>query len=317
LKKHFLLINMVLLLTACAPSRLPTQTAVTPSGEPSWTPDVHTCTPIFVPTATSTPVLKTGSTLVRPKDEMLMVYVPEGAFSMGLNDSQVVQICREDGGLCPQGWFSDEMPVHQVRLDAFWIDRTEVTNGRYAACVLEGWCRAPAEAFSATRPQYYDAAQYADYPVVNVTWSDAQDYCAWAGARLPSEAEWEKAARGTDGRVYPWGNADPDCSLANYWSQACGEKDTWQAGSLPNGASPYGALDMAGNAWEWVNDRYQADYYFKSPQVNPSGPLDGELRVVRGGTRHFPRDILATSRNSYTAYGTDNELGFRCALSAP
>ena len=170
--------------------------------------------------------------------------------------------------------------THKVYLDAFWIDRTEVTNAMYAMCVLAKKCPVPNKTSSLKRSDYYSNPLYADFPVINVTWTYADAYCTWAGRRLPSEAEWEKAARGTEGKDYPWGNTMPGCSLLDY-SRCVG--DTVAVGSYPLGASPYGALDMAGNAWEWVNDWYSNTYYNDSLRNNPLGPASGNGRVVRGG----------------------------------
>jgi serine/threonine-protein kinase len=216
------------------------------------------------PTETLTPVrppaeANIGDTWTRPADGMVMVYVPAGEFLMGSSDA--------DG----QAWDS-EKPQHTVYLDAYWIDRTEVTNIQYRKCVEAGACR---------EPECWDEDNYApDQPVVCVSWDDAQDYAAWAGGRLPTEAEWEKAARGTDGRIYPWGNSAPNCDKVNY-SDCIGRPAV--VGSCLLGASPYGALDMAGNVWEWVADWYDEGYYARSPARNPQGPDSGDYRVVRGG----------------------------------
>ncbi len=165
----------------------------------------------------------------------------------------------------------DETPQHTVYLDAFWIDRTDVTNNMYASCVSTGACTAPISTTSSTSTiisSYYGNSAFDNYPVIWVTWYDATAYCKWAGRQLPTEAQWEKAARGTDGRIYPWGNTAPDDTLLNY-NASIG--DTTAVSSYLRGASPYGALDMAGNVWQWVNDWYSDTYYRSSSSSNPLG----------------------------------------------
>ena len=160
----------------------------------------------------------------------------------------------------------------------------------------------------------YRDPQFAKQPVSGVTWSQARDYAAWAGGRLPTEAEWEKACRGTDGRTYPWGNPDPTGDLLNFAETGLG---TWSTvGSYPGGASPYGALDMAGNVWEWTADRYDGAYYADSPRENPTGPATGDMRVLRGGSFHHDADYVrcAVRDGYYPDYGNDN-LGFRVVVS--
>jgi len=201
-----------------------------------------------------------GDTWTRPADGMVMVYVPAGEFLTGSGDADSQA-------------FNNEKLQHTVYLDGYWIDRTEVTNAQYRKCVEAGACQEP----GCWGVETLDAP---DQPVVCVSWDDALAYAAWAGGRLPTEAEWEKAARGTDGRIYPWGNSAPNCGKANY--SDCTRRPT-VVGSCPIGASPYGALDMAGNVWEWVADRYGAEYYARSPARNPQGPDAGDQRVLRGG----------------------------------
>jgi len=208
--------------------------------------------------------------------------------------------------------FANEQPLHTVYLDAFWIDRTEISNAKYRKCVESGPCRAPAACDWGTTT--YKDASGDDYPVACVSWSQARTYCEWAGARLPTEAEWEKAARGTDERTYPWGNSDPDCSRTQ--SADC-DGQTAPVGSKALGASPSGALDMAGNVWEWVSDWYDEDYYASAPTRNPQGPSAGTSRVLRGGSWYtYSSSLRAAHRTSATEDSATPTVGFRCAYSA-
>jgi len=212
---------------------------------------------------------------------------------------------------------------YRVYLDAFYIDKTEVTNAQYRACVEAGACNSPSDT------TYYDNADYAQHPVVYVGWDYADTYCRWAGKRLPTEAEWEKTARGTDGRIYPWGN-DLDCHKGNFDDEQeidnyvvsgglnCdGHVQTAPVGSFPAGASPYGALDMAGNVWEWVADQYSSDYYGHSPSRNPQGPDSGAKKVLRGGSwNNIEWKFRSAHRDGYHPMDIsvfDDNIGFRCA----
>ena len=209
-----------------------------------------------------------------------------------------------------QGW-PGQKPVHDVPLQAFWIDETEVTNRMYALCVDEGGCRPPLELTSYTRDPYYGIPEYHDFPVIHVSWEDATAYCLWAGRRLPSEAEWEMAARGTDGRLYPWGSQPPASDLANFFDVSFLE-DTVKAGSYPAGASPFGAVDMAGNAWEWTAD------WFKPYPGGDASAYDsyGEIyKVMRGGS--FVDTADATRRYPNDPQLQTHDIGFRCAAPAP
>ena len=222
------------------------------------------------------------------------VRVPEGSFLMG----------SESGA-------ADEKPVHRVQGSAFVMDRYEVTNARYHACVRAGACGAPSLSSSNSRTHYFDNPVFADYPVVLVSWKQAVKFCTFAGGRLPSEAEWERAAAGSDApRTYPWGDSPPDCSKANF--AGC-VGDTDRVGRRPAGQSPYGAFDMAGNVWEWTADWYDASYYRQSPSQDPVGPATGTLKVVRGGCWMSGENSLRTTCRKAELPGLwAPNVGFRC-----
>jgi formylglycine-generating enzyme required for sulfatase activity len=279
-----------------APTSPPIATvASTPTFAPT---NIPTPMPTSTPTVVPTPTLGIVSTWIRPVDGMLMVYVRAGSFMMGSPDGT--------GN-------TNEHPRHSVTLNAFWIDKTEVTNAMYAVCVQKGTCQVPHETKSSTRASYYGNSAYENYPVIAMDWNLAAVYCRWAGARLPTEAEWEKAARGTDERTYPWGNGDPNKDLLNYNSNV---GDTTAVGSYPSGTSPYGALDMAGNVWEWVNDWYDENYYANSSSSNPQGPSSGQYRVLRGGIWRYGADLVRSANRNWNdpAIAGPN-FGFRCSRS--
>ncbi|MEI7989527.1 MAG: bifunctional serine/threonine-protein kinase/formylglycine-generating enzyme family protein [Chloroflexota bacterium] len=239
-----------------------------------------------------------GKNRVSAKDGMEMIYIPPGEFLMGSTDND------SDARY-------DEQPQHKVYLDAYWMDKTEVTNAMYKKCVADGSCQEPNDKKSNTQNDYYGNDQYANYPVIYVDWNQAQEYCKWAGGSLPTEAQWEKAARGEDGRKYSWGNETASCKLANY-SVCAG--DTKAVGSLADGASPYGVMDMSGNVWEWVNDWYGDNYYQTSPQKNPTGPDSGTVRVLRGGSWAYDSWYLRSAYRNWDNPGNCyNDYGFRCA----
>jgi formylglycine-generating enzyme required for sulfatase activity len=293
---------------------------------PTDTPMPPTPTNALVPqTPTNTPTI--GSLMTRATDDMVMFYVPGGTFLMGSDEDAVdyaVQLCfsiyRHTDGTCER-WVKDEQPAHTVTLDGFWIDRTEVTNAQYTLCVADGDCRALVYADDTT----YNGD---NYPVVGVSWQDAVDYCAWAGARLPTEAEWEYAARGSQGYIYPWGN-EFDCSHGNFdektqldpdvvpGGKGCdGYERTAPVGRFETGASWCGAMDMAGNVWEWVNDWFQSDYYGTSPSSNPLGPEAGDFKVTRGGGwNHLSYYARSAYRGRSRLDIREDVIGFRCIVA--
>ena len=234
-----------------------------------------------------------GSSRISDLDHMEQVYVPAGAFAMGASQDDKTAD-------------ADEIPQHKVYLDSFWLDRTEITNAMYTRCVTAKGCTPPVHS------DRYGKPEYANHPVPGVAWTQAQSYCMWAGRRLPTEAEWEKAARGTDGRMYPWGNFPPDKNLLNFNQQV---NDTTAVGSYLEGASPYGALDMAGNVWEWVADWYDPEYYTHSPASNPTGGIEGNLRVLRGGNRDSNVKNVRVTERFWAFPGRNDTDGFRCAQS--
>ncbi|MDD5222656.1 MAG: SUMF1/EgtB/PvdO family nonheme iron enzyme [bacterium] len=232
-----------------------------------------------------------------------MLYIPAGEFLMGCN-AAVDNQCK-----------SDEKPYHLVNLSAYYIDKYDVTVDDYAKCVKEKQCKIP------------DTFQYCNwgkpdrgkYPINCAEWNHAQAYCQWAGKRLPTEAEWEKAARGTDGRKYPWGNQAASCEYAvmSAGGDGCSKDQTWPVGSKPSGASPYGVIDMAGNVWNWVQDWYEKDYSKSLPQ-NPTGPSSGASRVARGGSWELdPSYLRSSARNVFNPGSRHPDSGFRCVYAGP
>jgi formylglycine-generating enzyme required for sulfatase activity len=239
-----------------------------------------------------------------------MALVPAGPFTMGGKASEEVKMCSEKfGSVCQLAWFVDEEPEHQVSLAAFFIDIYEVTNAGYKDCVQQGACEPPQSSASNSRPSYYGDPEFDQYPVIYVSWHQAQAYCKWRGARLPTEAEWEKAARGTDLRMYPWGN-ELDATFANFhWSVS----DTTPVGSYESGISPYGLYDMAGNVWEWTSSLYKP-YPYNTNDGRESATGSGD-RVIRGGSwgQEGDNSVSVSYRYAYDPDQANMDLGFRCA----
>ncbi len=229
------------------------------------------------------------------KDVMPQVYIPEGIFIMGSDDD-------------PK---SKEFPAHGVFINAFWMDKIEVSNAMYKKCVDAGECLPPVPRLN----PYYGKWIYRDLPVVYANWYAAETYCAWAGRRLPTEAEWEKAARGTDQRRYTWGEERANPRLANFDESLMGEM--LPVFRYPLGASPYGVLNMAGNVREWVADWFDKAYYANSPKANPTGPENGFERSLRGGAYDANADSITTiNRFRHEPDSAGLSRGFRCAESA-
>ncbi len=331
MKTMTLALWLAIVLSACAPAATPTPTATLPPPTPTVSP-------------TTTPSAE--------KDGMTLVYVPAGEFLMGSTDAEVAQALK---GCSDSGWvlcdlINAEKPQHTVSLDAYWIDKTDVTNAMFAqfvkatsyktgaeklgfAYVLnlsmgfspESWEPTSGANWQHPRGPGSDIKGLDDHPVVQVSWYDAKAYCEWAGRQLPTEAQWEKAARGTDGRKYPWGNDPVAGNLLNFADKnlAIRQADktiddgypfTSPVGHYPKGASPYGALDMAGNVDQWVADWYDEKYYASSPDPNPAGPASGQYRAVRGGAWLGGAWGVRTAFRHWEEIGLDF-LGFRCVRS--
>jgi len=274
--------------------------------------EITTLTPTSRPSSTPIP---TPAPLIDDKTEARMIFVPGGQFRMG-NDAAD----------------PDEAPFHRVRLDPYFIDEYEVTNSQYAICVEEGECDPPNRRGATLYQSYYGEPAFEDYPVIFVSWFQAQAFCAWRGGRLPTEAEWERAAsfdvqQGIR-HIYPWGD-EFDGELLNFCDVNCpdadrdvafddGFGDTAPVGSYQEGRSPINIFDVSGNVMEWVSDWYDSDYYQFSTDTNPQGPLEGEFKALRGGSWLSSMDeARTTGRSSYHPTVSRANLGFRCAMTAP
>jgi len=225
-----------------------------------------------------------------------MITIPGGSFLRGCN--QAVEDCST---------LTDQIPLATINVSTFSIDGTEVTQAAYKLCIDAGMCTAPSAAF--------DPMNKGSLPVGGVTWQQAVNYCMYRGKRLPTEAEWEKAARGTDGRKYPWGNFDPACQLAHYLNCPFGDTAPLPVASK-EGDGPFGVKDMAGNVDEWVNDWYDRQYYYLSPSTDPPGPPTGTLKIIRGGGFGSGTFYLrSANRRTQSPTTPTPYVGFRCAQS--
>jgi len=321
-----------------APTETPTATN-TVASEPSFTPETPTLTytptekPSNTPGPTETPTITSTATFIpagaanedwtpieREINGVPVVYVPAGCFMMGSTDEEIeatFQQCEIANGVgkCDRAWYEDELPVHRVCLTAYWIGKTEVTNAQYRQCVEAEVCTLPGGT------QYYDDPDYAGHPVVNVNWEQAKTYAAWVGGSLPTEAQWEYAARGPDGWTYPWGADAATCDLANVWIGDSGcVGNTKAVGSYPDGASWVGALDISGNVLEWAADWYSEDYYVTLADgvVDPTGPGNGDARVLRGGDWfNFIDRARCAFRSWYDPRYRLFDGGFRVVCASP
>jgi formylglycine-generating enzyme required for sulfatase activity len=289
-----------------------------------------TSTPTKTPTKTFTPTATAFPDEITDPQGVSMRLVPAGEFTMGGSADTAYEECQKlyIGGTCDRDWYLDEEPAHTVYLDSFYMDKYEVSNAAYRECVSSGACQPPTDASSDSRSSYFGNSSYDDYPVIHVTWDMANAYCDWRGARLPTEAEWEKAARGPDGRLYPWGNAF-DGNKANFCDENCsrdwsnknyddGYADIAPVTAYSSGASVYGIFNLAGNVWEWVADWYDSAYYANSPSSNPLGPSSGDARAVRGGSWYdYGYYLRPANRGWNDPSVTNGYRGFRCALSLP
>lgn len=315
MKTYIPILLAIVLLASCRGNEVPVTVDSTSAPRPTNIPTIVRPTATLksiVPT--NTPAPEVSNERVSSVDGMPQVYIPAGTFRMGGMDARSAP---------------DEMPAHMVTLGAFWMDQLEVTNAMYLLCVHSGPCTPPQNVRSLRRTDYFNNPEFNDYPVVYVTWGQAKAYCEWAQRRLPTEAEWERAARGDDWRTFPWGEDKADGLRVNF-NMLVG--DTSRVGTYPLGASPFGVLDMAGNVAEWTNDFYSGTYYASladAETLNPTGPVSSSTlrRVVRGGSLgdaeiniRVPKRSSVLGSDLNVAPGSSSSLGdvsprigFRCA----
>ncbi len=264
-----------------------------------------------------------------PQSQLLgyrnMVRIQQGNFRMGSSFQQTLEYynrCKKLDKRCKVWWFRDERPERNVFLDTYWIDRYEVTNEKYLEFALATGHR-PAlddscESETCKEGNLWDGYSFPNkiknQPVIQVSWYDADSYCRWRDKRLPTEAEWEKAARGTEGFLYPWGNSPPTPAHTNYNRKWKGYATLSDVGKHPPGISIYGVYDMTGNVWEWVADWYDLTYYPRARKKNPKGPKEGQNKLVRGGSWVNNDDVLHSAFRRWSRPEVRfNDTGFRCA----
>lgn len=314
------------------PTKLPIATATL-----GPTQSAATAVPTHTPTVTNTPMPAEIEV-----DGFQMVYIPEGAFSMGAESETLLESCEQFRDKCNIAWFESANPIHEVWVDAFYIDSFEVTNSQFVqflneigsheqSCAEEAcWVSFDSRIIRVGLGVYEIRAAEADYPVTGVTWYGAASFCDWRDARLPTEAEWEKAAswdaRSQTKYQYAWGDTFNGL-LTNHCDGSCWEAQSntdvddgygqeAPVGSFENGRSPMGAYDMSGNVWEWVGDWYDTKYYADSQENNPGGPTKGENRIVRGGSWFDSGNFTATTiRFPAPPDESSNTIGFRCVLN--
>lgn len=298
---------------------------------------------LVLPACPIRPILPRGPKGIHEQghDGAEMAYIPAGVYLSGSTHGEVeyaTALCEATTpGGCDRKWFANEIPQREVTLDAYWIDVHEVSNAQFQRCVEEGGCNPPnlaecrrwddgtttgaAPNWTTVAPSDVRSAFGASaQPVVCVSWDDAADFCQWASKRLPTEAEWEKAARGTDGRIFPWGSELPTCSLANFASPdqgaGCGNGATLPVGSGVRRRNPYDLQDMSGNAIEWVFDYEDAAFYKSAPSVNPVNRMQSPSRVVRGGSwTSEPTILRSANRGGFEPDFRNIYTGFRCAMT--
>ncbi len=284
-----LLLSLIFIISSCGSPTPEVVTVVVTATDSSVTEETLPApTQPLAPVALGGP--QSGETM-KWIDGSTLIYIPAGDFSMG---------------------YGGDAPVHTVMLDGYWIQETKVTNRMYDQCVKAGLCTPPTQELGGP---VFTNPSFASHPVVGVTWDQAQAYCGWIQGSLPTEAQWEKAARGLNGNAYPWGNSEPSCDLLNYAN--CYGRTT-NVNAYEEAASAFGLLDMAGNVFEWVGDWYDASYYSQSPAANPTGPESGQYRSIRGSSFETTAEQAASAiRRFNEPTDSGRDIGFRCAVTAP